>query len=34
MRVNASVTDRNGRAIPGMRDADFSVYEDGSLQNR
>jgi len=30
MRVNASVTDRNGRAIPGMRDADFSVYEDGS----
>jgi len=33
MRVNASVTDRNGRAIPGMRDADFSVYEDGSLRN-
>src|SRR5256714_7622312 len=30
MRVNASVTDRNGRAISGMRDADFSVYEDGS----
>src|SRR5256714_8444038 len=30
MRINASVTDRNGRAIPGMRDADFSVYEDGS----
>jgi len=30
MRVNASVTDRNGRAIPGMRDVDFSVYEDGS----
>ena len=30
MRVNASVTDRHGRAIPGMRDADFSVYEDGS----
>lgn len=30
MRVNASVTDRNGRAIPGMREADFSVYEDGS----
>jgi VWFA-related protein len=30
MRVNASVTDRNGRAIPGMRDADFSVYEDGA----
>lgn len=30
MRVNASVTDRNGRAIPGMRDSDFSVYEDGT----
>jgi VWFA-related protein len=30
MRINASVTDRNGRAIPGMRDADFAVYEDGS----
>ncbi|HEX3084753.1 MAG TPA: VWA domain-containing protein, partial [Pyrinomonadaceae bacterium] len=33
MRVNASVTDRHGRAIAGMRDADFSVYEDGSLRN-
>jgi VWFA-related protein len=33
MRVNASVTDRNGRAISGMRNADFSVYEDGSLRN-
>lgn len=30
MRVNASVTDRNGRAISGMRDADFVVFEDGS----
>jgi len=30
MRVNASVTDRNGRAIAGMRDADFVVYENGS----
>lgn len=30
MRVNASVTDRNGRAISGMRDADFVVLEDGS----
>jgi len=30
MRVNASVTDRNGRAIAGMRDSDFAVYEDGS----
>src|SRR5438445_1935683 len=27
MRVNASVTDRNGRAIPGMRDAGFLVIE-------
>ena len=33
MRVNASVTDRNGRAISGMRNADFSVYEDGALRN-
>ena len=30
MRVNASVTDRNGRAIPGMGDRDFAVFEDGS----
>jgi Ca-activated chloride channel homolog len=30
MRVNASVTDRNGRAIPGMRNTDFAVYEDGN----
>lgn len=30
MRVNASVTDRNGRAIPGMRNTDFAVYEDGA----
>jgi VWFA-related protein len=30
MRVNASVTDRNGRAIPGMRDSDFAIFEDGS----
>ena len=30
MRVNASVTDRNGRAIPGLRNSDFAVYEDGS----
>ena len=30
MRVNASVTDRNGRAISGMRDSDFAVYEDGN----
>src|SRR5205807_10497054 len=30
MRVNASVTDRNGRAISNMRVADFAVYEDGA----
>jgi len=30
MRVNASVTDRNGRAIGGLGDSDFSVSEDGS----
>ncbi len=30
MRVNASVTDRNGRAISGMRSSDFAVYEDGA----
>ena len=29
MRFNASVTDRNGRAIPGMREADFTVFENG-----
>src|SRR6185503_16271500 len=30
MRVTASVTDRNGRAIAGMRSNDFTVYEDGA----
>jgi VWFA-related protein len=29
-RVNASVTDRNGRAIPGMQVSDFAVFEDGA----
>jgi VWFA-related protein len=29
LRFNASVTDRNGRAIGGMKQTDFSVYEDG-----
>jgi VWFA-related protein len=29
MRVNASVTDRNGRAVGGMKENDFSVQEDG-----
>jgi VWFA-related protein len=29
MRFNASVTDRNGRAIGGMRESDFTVYENG-----
>jgi VWFA-related protein len=33
MRVNASVTDRNGRAIAGMRSSDFAVYEDGTERN-
>jgi VWFA-related protein len=30
VRVNASVTDRHGRAIGGMSDSDFAVYEDGA----
>ena len=29
MRFNASVMDRNGRAIGGMRESDFTVYENG-----
>jgi VWFA-related protein len=29
MRFNASVTDRNGRAIGGMRESDFTVWENG-----
>src|SRR5687767_10732586 len=29
MRVNASVTDRYGRAVGGMKENDFSVQEDG-----
>jgi VWFA-related protein len=29
LRFNASVTDRNGRAIGGMKAADFTVYENG-----
>ncbi len=29
MRLNASVTDRNGRAIGGMKEADFTIYENG-----
>ena len=29
MRFNASVTDRNGRAIGGMQESDFTVYENG-----
>ena len=33
MRVNASVTDRYGRAIAGMRSSDFTVYEDGAERN-
>ena len=30
VRVTASVTDRNGRAIAGMRPSDFTVYEGGT----
>jgi VWFA-related protein len=30
MRLNASVTDRNGRAIGGMKTGDFTVYENGT----
>lgn len=29
MRFNASVTDRNGRAIGGMQESDFTVWENG-----
>lgn len=29
LRFNASVTDRNGRAIGGMRESDFTVWENG-----
>ncbi|HEU4796588.1 MAG TPA: VWA domain-containing protein [Pyrinomonadaceae bacterium] len=29
LRFNASVLDRNGRAISGMRESDFTVWEDG-----
>ena len=29
MRFNASVTDRNGRAIGGMHESDFTVFENG-----
>lgn len=30
VRVTASVTDRNGRAIAGLRSSDFAVYEGGA----
>jgi VWFA-related protein len=29
LRFNASVTDKNGRAISGMRESDFTVWENG-----
>lgn len=29
LRFNASVLDRHGRAIPGMRESDFTVWENG-----
>ena len=30
MRLNASVTDRHGRAIGGLKASDFTIYEDGT----
>lgn len=30
MRLNASVTDRHGRAIGGLKAPDFTIYEDGT----
>ncbi|MEP6706706.1 MAG: VWA domain-containing protein [Pyrinomonadaceae bacterium] len=30
MRLNASVTDRHGRAIGGLKASDFAIYEDGT----
>jgi VWFA-related protein len=32
LRFNASVTDRNGRAIGGMKESDFTVFENGVEQ--
>ena len=32
VNVTATVTDRNGRFVPGLRRDDFAVYEDGQLQ--
>jgi VWFA-related protein len=32
MRLNATVTDRNGRAISGLREPDFSVSEGGQIR--
>jgi VWFA-related protein len=33
VNVTATVTDDNGRFVPGLRREDFSVYEDGKLQD-
>ncbi|MCI0485695.1 MAG: VWA domain-containing protein [Blastocatellia bacterium] len=32
INLNISVTDRSGKAMPGLKQNDFSVYEDGVLQ--
>lgn len=32
LRLNASVTDRNGRAIAGLNAADFTVFENGEIR--
>src|SRR4029434_2039771 len=33
VNVTATVTDEDGRFVPGLRKEDFSVYEDGKLQD-
>ena len=32
INLNVSATDKEGRAIPGLTQGDFSIYEDGVLQ--
>lgn len=32
VNLNVSATDKDGRAVPGLKKEDFSVYEDGVLQ--
>jgi hypothetical protein len=33
VNVTATVTDEDGRFVPGLRREDFTVYEDGKLQD-